>query len=1072
MRRVVAFFIDNPIYSNTLIVFAALFGFIAATNLNKESFPETNPDVVTVNVAFPGASPLEVEEGILMPVEEAVDAIQGIDKITSNAFENFGSVRVEIQHGYDADVAFRDMRDAVEQVNTFPDGIERPRTNLQTKRRLVTSIIIYGNQDYVILKEKAEEIRDGLLSIDGISQVSLTGVPSRTININMDQDALRRFNLTMRDVSDKIRQHNLNISAGRLKTENYEFRLRLYGRAYWARDLEKIIVKNNENGSKIRLKDIAEIKESWDEDPNWLQFGKDSQNAVSLDITKTQEEDILEIRNKAFDYIEKIRPTLPETIKINNWRDGTKSLSDRIELLTKNGIFGLILILICLGVFLNVKLAFWVAMGLPFAFLASFIIIIFTPVTINLVSLFGMILVSGILVDDAIVIGENIFEKREEGMSARDAAIEGTMQVLPAVFVSILTTVIAFIPFFFIVGGFGKFIWHMAAIVITCLLLSLVESVLILPAHLKHALENNSNSKPKFKFRLFINKILDYVMFSLIFRPIKRTLDYPVICLVAGVCLLVFTFGLMKGGHLQFSFFPKIDSDFIIAEVEMEPGTSLKTTKEVLARIRQAAFDLDEKYESVLGGKSLVQKVWMTTGGSGGKQSSEYGRVALQLMKGEERKDVKINLRGKDGIERKTVLTAYAFMGAWRQQTGKIAGVRNVSFERYGGHPFGPDITIQLTGRNIDQLKMATNMVKDALGNEKGTYDLQVLRYSGKDEIVFDLTDKGKALGLTRMDIARQVREAFYGIEVLELQRGRDSVELWLRYDDESRSKFEDINEIYIITPNGSSVPIEEVANYKIKPGIAKIVRENRRRLMEIISSVDETTANAGEIQARLKEGFFPEIESTFPGIKVQLAGQKIERAKTSNSMKRAFPLALLFMLIMVALLFRSYIQSFMVLSMIPFGFVGAAIGHVIIDIDWTILSVIGMIGLSGIVVNDSVVLVDAINRFRKNGYSIHDACLNGAKSRIRPILLTSITTFASLLPLLSEKSFQAQFLIPIGVTISFGLLSVTVYALFFMPCYYLLVESTRAKFKEIYAKPNAELEKQESQVAMRDSQP
>ena len=584
-------------------------------NLNKESFPETNPDVVTVNVAFPGASPLEVEEGILMPVEEAVDAIQGIDKITSNAFENFGSVRVEIQHGYDADVAFRDMRDAVEQVNTFPDGIERPRTNLQTKRRLVTSIIIYGNQDYVILKEKAEEIRDGLLSIDGISQVSLTGVPSRTININMDQDALRRFNLTMRDVSDKIRQHNLNISAGRLKTENYEFRLRLYGRAYWARDLEKIIVKNNENGSKIRLKDIAEIKESWDEDPNWLQFGKDSQNAVSLDITKTQEEDILEIRNKAFDYIEKIRPTLPETIKINNWRDGTKSLSDRIELLTKNGIFGLILILICLGVFLNVKLAFWVAMGLPFAFLASFIIIIFTPVTINLVSLFGMILVSGILVDDAIVIGENIFEKREEGMSARDAAIEGTMQVLPAVFVSILTTVIAFIPFFFIVGGFGKFIWHMAAIVITCLLLSLVESVLILPAHLKHALENNSNSKPKFKFRLFINKILDYVMFSLIFRPIKRTLDYPVICLVAGVCLLVFTFGLMKGGHLQFSFFPKIDSDFIIAEVEMEPGTSLKTTKEVLARIRQAAFDLDEKIRvgsrrEILGAESLDDNWW------------------------------------------------------------------------------------------------------------------------------------------------------------------------------------------------------------------------------------------------------------------------------------------------------------------------------------------------------------------------------------------------------------------------------------------------------------------------------
>ena len=655
-----------------------------------------------------------------MPVEEAVDAIQGIDKVTSNAFENFGQIQIEVQHGYNKDTAFRDIRDAVEQINTFPDGIERPRTNLQTKRRLVTSIIIYGDQDYVVLKEKAEEIRDGLLSIEGISQVSVSGVPARTINVKADQQALRSYNLSMREVADKIRSHNLNISAGRLKTENYEFRLRLYGRAYWARDLGEIIVKNNQNGSAVLLKDISVIEEAWDEDPNWLQFGIDSKNAISLDITKTPEEDIIEIRNKTFDYIDEIRPALPDSIKIDNWRDGTKSLSDRIELLTKNGIFGLILILICLGLFLNVKLAFWVSMGLPFAFLASFIIIIFTPVTINLVSLFGMILVSGILVDDAIVIGENIFEKREEGMSARDAAIEGTMQVLPAVFVSILTTVVAFIPFFYIIGSFGKFIWHMAAIVITCLLLSLVESVLILPAHLKHALENKKeNVKLRFSVRHHINRFLDYVMFSLIFRPIKRCLDYPVICVVAGLCLLIFTLGLMKGGHLQFSFFPKIDSDFVVSKLEMEPGTSLEKTNEVLAEIRQSAIDLNNRFEKELNGKSIVRKVWMTTGGSGGEQSSEFGRVALQLMRGEERKDITVTLRGRDGVEKKTVLTAYAILAAWRQQTGKISGVRNVSFERYGGHPFGAPLTFQVTGRDVDQLNLATNMVRDALKKKR-----------------------------------------------------------------------------------------------------------------------------------------------------------------------------------------------------------------------------------------------------------------------------------------------------------------------------------------------------------------
>lgn len=1046
----VAFFVDNPIYGNTLIVFAAIFGFLSLSNMNKESFPETVPDIVSITVALPGASPLEVEEGILMPIEESVDSVQGIDKVTSNAYENFGQVSVEIQSGYDPDLAFRDIRDAVEQINTFPDDIERPRTLLQTKRRAVTSVIIYGDEDYSVLREKADEIRDGLLSVDGISQVNLTGVPKRTVEIKADQDLLRQFDLSIQQIAEKLRTDNLNISAGRLITDEYEYRLRLYGRSYWAKDLRDLVVKTDSVGGVIRLRDVAKVEEGWEEDPNWLKYGLKSQNAVSLDITKTPEEDILEIRNKTFDYIEEIKPTLPDSIKIDNWRDGTISLTDRIELLTRNGVIGLVLILICLGLFLNIKLAFWVSMGLPFAFLASFIVIVFTPVTINLVSLFGMILVSGILVDDAIVIGENIFEKREEGMSSRDAAIEGTLEVLPAVFVSILTTVVAFIPFFFIIGSFGKFIWHMAAIVIACLLLSLVESVLILPAHLKHALEKKSE-KNVFVIRRWINKSLDYVMSSLFFKPIKKCLEYPIVCAAAGLSIFILTIAVMKGGHLKFSFFPKIDSDFIIAELEMEPGTSQENTEEVLQRIRDAAFNLDKKYADQLNGQSMVRKVWMVAGGSGGKQSSEYGRVALQLLQGEMRKNITVASKGRDGSVKESVLTAQAVIGAWRNEVGKINGARNVSFERFGGHPFGPAITIQLTGRDIEGLASATDMVRDALQKEKGVFDIQLLRYTGKDELVFELKDKGEVLGLTKLDIARQVREAFYGIEALEVQRGRDSVEMWVRYDDKYRASFENIDQVEIKLKDGSRVALEDVASYSIKEGISKIVREDRRRLMEIIADIDESTVNATEILDGYSETLFPEIEAAVPGVKIKVAGQKVERNKTNNSMKLGFPLALIFMLILVALLFKSYIQSFMVLSMIPFGFVGAALGHVVVGIDWTILSMIGMIGLSGIVVNDSVVLVDAINRLRKNGYSILDACIYGAKSRIRPILLTSITTFASLLPLLSEKSFQAQFLIPIGVTISFGLLSVTVYTLFFMPCYYYLVETVVKKFKEVY---------------------
>ena len=442
----------------------------------------------------------------------------------------------------------------------------------------------------------------------------------------------------------------------------------------------------------------------------------------------------------------------------------------------------------------------------------------------------------------------------------------------------------------------------------------------------------------------------------------------------------------------------------------------------------------------------------MTTGGSGGRNSSEYGQIALQLLQGEVRKGLIIEQQGRNGKKIKTGLTAQAVIKSWRQQSGEIPGTRNVAFDRFGGHTFGAALTIQLTGNDIPQLKAATNMVRDALRLEKGVFDLQILRYSGKDELVFEMTPKGNTLGLTRLDIARQVREAFYGTEVLELQRGRDSVEIWLRYDDEDRAQFSDVNAVRIRLGDGIEIPIDEVASYKILPGIAKIVREDRRRLMQIIADVDESSVNADEIQNRFKSELFPQIEAALPGVKIKLAGQKIERSKTNNSMEFAFPVALLFMFILVGLLFRSYPQSFMVMSMIPFGFVGAALGHAIIGIDWTILSVIGMIGLSGIVVNDSVVLVDAINRLRLEGYSIHDACLRGAKSRIRPILLTSITTFASLIPLLSEKSFQAQFLIPIGVTISFGLLSVTVYTLVFMPCYYYLVESVLAWLKKVYS--------------------
>jgi multidrug efflux pump subunit AcrB len=1045
MRKAIAYFIDNPIFSYTLIVVTAVLGLIAVVFTNKESFPETIQDMVNVNVAFPGASPLEVEEGILMPVEDAVESVVGIDKITSTAFENMGKVTIEVQPGYDPREVFNDIRDAVEQINTFPDGIERPQTNLVVKRQSVIQVVFYGDQPYEILKEKAEQVRDRLMASSGISQINIKGIPERVINIEVDEEKLRKYNLTMSSITQRIRQYNLNVTAGRLKTENYEYRLRLYGRAYWARDLNEIIIRTNEQGGTLSLSAIAKVTEGWEEDPNWLKYGYEGQNAVTLDVTKTSEEDILTVRDLVMSYIEKIKPELPETIKVDIWRDNSKNLRSRINLLTRNGTYGLILILICLGLFLNVRLAFWVAMGLPFAFLATFAIVNFTPVTINLISLFGMILVSGILVDDAIVIGENIYDMYEKGMSARDAAIEGTLQVLPAVVVSVFTTIIAFIPFFYIQGRMGSFIWHMAAIVIISLAFSLVESILIMPSHIKHSLESGRSGRHVNKLRRFLNRVLNKGMVSLFFKPVKLSLKFPVVTLVLGISLAIVTLGITNR-FMQFSWFPAIDSDFIKVSIEMEPGTNEQKTAKVAEHLKKALFDLEKKYGEDLNGNRLVKSLYVTYGGSGSKKSSEYAEVALQLMLAEKRKDIL--------IDRKLPLTSQKVFQDWRRQAGKIPGVRNLAFGKLNGRTFGAPVTVHVAGRDIDDLKQASKLVADYLAAKKGVQAVQVERYAGKDELVFNVTDKGQALGLTRSDIAQQFRQAFYGTEVLELQRGRDSVEVWLRLADIDRSSFSDIHNLRIRLANNKEIPFDEVAEYTIRPGIAKIIREDRRRLMVLTAEIDDKIVNDEELKEGMVNDLFSGVEQQFPGVKLSLAGQDVEKRKSNLSMRLAFPVALVFMVILVSLMFKSYIQGVMVLSMIPFGLTGAALGHVLIGINWTILSTIGMIGLAGIVVNDSVVLMDSINRFRKNGMGIYEACLAGAKGRIRPILLTSITTFASILPLLFEKSFQAQFLIPIAVTISFGLLSVTFYTLFFMPSYYYVVETILKWYRDLDSKP------------------
>ena len=514
------------------------------------------------------------------------------------------------------------------------------------------------------------------------------------------------------------------------------------------------------------------------------------------------------------------------------------------------------------------------------------------------------------------------------------------------------------------------------------------------------------------------------------------------VTIALGFAIAIVTLGL-SNRFLYFNWFPSIDSDFFVSNLEMEPGTNEKRTKEVVEKIKQALYRIEDKYKSDLNGLPLYRRMHTTIGGSGAKKSAEYAEIAVQMMKAEDRKDVL--LKGE------TPLTAEFMYKEWRKEVGKIEGVRNISFGRFGGHTFGAPISVQINGRDLKEIKEAAGFVIEYLSKEAGVQGIQVERNTGKDELVFNVTEKGRAMGLTRREIAFQVRQAFYGTEVLELQRGRDSVEIWVRYSDKHRASFDDIHALRIRLQDDREIPFDEVATYTLQPGIAKIAREDRRRLIQVTAEIDEKVANAKIIKEAMRDNFFSEVEALYPGVKLRLSGQDEERRKSSTSMKLAFPVALVFMVIAISLMFKSYIQGGMVLTMIPFGLTGAVVGHIILGIQWTVLSTIGMIGLAGIVVNDSVVLMDAINRNRRKGMSIFEASLAGAKGRIRPILLTSITTFASISPLLFEKSFQAQFLVPIAVTIAFGLLSATFYTLFFMPSYYYIVESTRELIKKIY---------------------
>ncbi len=1032
MRRVIAFFIRHTVWTNVLLISTLLFGFYSLAQMRFSFFPELQTDFLTIQVPFPGASPQEVEEGVVLKIEENLDGLEGVERVTSVSRENFATVSVEVSGGYELDKVLNDVKNAVDQINSFPQNSEKPVIFEQKFRAQAITIAIYGDTDLFNLKFIAESLRDELLATPEISQVNISGLPSQEISIEVSEANLRRYKLTFDEISQAVRTANINISGGKFETRSEEILIRAYGRNYYARELENLVVRGNPDGTVIRLKDVASVRESWEDIPNRVYYN--GQNTVTLVVNKTQDEDILAVVSTAREIVERFNEN-NTTITALPVDDRTVGLQQRIDLLTKNGLIGLFLVIIILGVFMNLRLSFWVSIGIPFSFAGMFIIANFVGLTINVISTFGMIIVVGILVDDAIVVGENIFSHYERGKPPLQAAIDGTVEMLGPVFTSVITTIVAFTPFFFLDGFLGKFIWHMALVVIASLAFSLLEAFLILPPHLAHS-KALSPEKEHSKIRQKLERGIHHITHSLYAPMLKAALKNRWVVSIIPVGLILMTVGLAQGGFIRFTPFPFIDGDQLPVNISLVSGRQEADTDAVLARIENVAWELNEQLKSQRpDGEDVILGIRRQLGNNDfGESGSHTGKLILQLLDGESRN-----------------MASFAVAARLRGMVGPVPEAQNITFGRQGF--FGKPISISLLGDDLTTLNNARDLMVTGMKNMPTLKDVTDSNQEGRRELDIQLKPRAYALGLTLNEVARQVRQGFFGQEIQRIQRGRDEIRVWVRYQESDRAALGFLDEMRVRVPGGQEYPFSELANYTIKRGLNAINHLDKKKEIKIEANLADEQGDLPPVLAEIQNVLVPSVLSQVQGVTVSYEGQSRNREKEAASMQRAFPMALSIMFILLILVFRSYLQAILIFSLIPWGVMGAAWGHGIQGVQISFLSLYGIIALSGIIINDSIVFVDQINRFLKQGQKIKEAIYNAGLSRLRPILLTTFTTSLGLAPLIAETSRQAQFLVPMAVSVAYGLIFGTFVLLLVLPANFLIMNDLRVWFSKLFSR-------------------
>ncbi len=1033
MKGLIAWFARNDVAANLLMVFILGLGATALSQrIPLEIFPGFEAEVVRISVPFPGAAPAEVESGVLLRIEEALRNMEGVKRLTTVAVEGAATAMVEIARGYDAREMLMDIEARIYAITTLPAEAERPTVSLVQQRKEVLDVVISGDLPERELRRLGERVRDELRALPGITQLELVGVRPYEIAIEVDEETLHRHGLRFETIAQTIANHSLDLSGGSIETRAGEILVSTRGQALHAGQFAAIPILTREDGTRLTLGEIATLRDGFAELPLRAEF--DHRPMVAVEVYRVGDQSAIEVAETVKRYIEQAAPTMPPGVTLSYTHDRSRYIESRLATLANSALQGGIIIFLLLALFLRLAVAFWVVVGIPISFMGALAVAPELGVTINLISVFAFIVVLGIVVDDAIVTGENIYTHLKRGKPPLQAAIEGAQEVAVPVTFGILTTVAAFLPLFMVEGVRGQIFAQIPAIVIPVLLFSLVESKLILPAHLKHL----GTAPPRHPWLLRLDRLQRSVAdgferaIETLYRPLlARALRRPWLTVSLFVAVSATLFSLVLGGHLSYTFFPRVQSETARAVLTMPPGTPFETTLKQIERFTVEAEKLRDKYTDPETGESIIRDIVSVAGWKGGALiDSHIGRVVFEIVPPEER-DLPI--------------TSTDLMREWRRNIGPIPGAQEVNFRAEIGHA-GEPIDIQLSGTDTTALAMVSAQLQKRLAGYEGLFDIHTTLEGGKEEIQLDLKPKGEQLGLTLADLARQVRHAFFGLEVQRIQRGPEEVRVVLRYPRGDRRSLAALEAMRIRTADGTAVPFSEVAEARLGRSPARVTRIDGRRTINVRADADKENTDLEAIKRDLAR-FIPELLSRYPGIDYSLEGEAREQRESMHSLKVGVVFVLFVIYALLAIPFRSYTQPLIVMSVIPFGAVGAILGHLIMNMSLSISSMLGMLALSGVVVNDSLVLVDYINRRRREGMPLMEAITSAGSARFRAIWLTSLTTFAGLLPLIFEKSTQAQFLIPMGVSLGFGILFATFITLLLVPVNYRLLDDLHRWF-------------------------